>query len=741
MEPIVKPVSRPTVAHHHYAVKTVSVSKPKQSALETLQGDESDIRSIISPLALQTTERELAQGPYKEGEIIFRRRGNAEDSPLSFPITVLEEFEFAADGPESVTKSPIVRARIPRGVSTAEAITLLRQDPTVDYAEANMIFSLPENETFTPVADSDFQAHPARTPNDLDKRLWNLHNTGRRNGTAGADIQATSAWEITTGSRKHGPLVAVVDTGIDYKHPELAANMWLNPGEIINDGIDNDNNGVIDDVHGYNAVEDSGDPMDDHSHGSHCAGTIAAVGNNGRGIVGVNWEARMMAIKIFDSRGNTDTATILRGLRYAAKMGVDITNNSWGDSRPSEAIKEGFAAMPSTVHFAAAGNNRNNNDHRNYYPVGHALENMVGVAATDRNDRRPVFSNYGEKTVELAAPGDQILSTVAGGYGVYSGTSMASPHAAGAAALILTEFPQATPVEVRDRLIYNSDPIPALSSSSQSGGRINAAKSLEIDTEGPAPSSRFVVKTANSKGVTLEWVTSGDDSHSGGPPADVELWVSSQPLHLGNLDEAEKLETKKPEENGSVVTYHYPTEHSEKDREFHFAMRFVDNVGQRSDLQTARASLPAAKEFYSTQFGPDDGFQGEEPWARIQEADGNWKWTDSPNGHYRGSEKSSLTSPAISLKGKSQCRLSLSAHYDFWKLDKAVVEASSDGQEWSTLGTYHGRRTSTEERNFDLSEFDGQTVRVRVRMDTDVRYNRDGIYLDSMRILGDEGPA
>lgn len=736
-----KLVSLPGIAHHHHKTRSATPPNRQASALQSSRTDESSVSIAIPSSALQATQRELARGPYKEGEIIFRRRPDAEPSPLSFPVTVLEEFEFATPGLQQHTKGSIVRAQIPQGLSTAEALTLLRQDPSIDYAEPNMIFSLPENEEFTPVDDSKLQAHPTRTPNDLDKRLWNLRNTGRRNGTAGADIQATSAWEITTGSRKHGPLVAVIDTGIDYKHPELSANMWMNPGEIINDGIDNDNNGVIDDVHGYNAVEDSGDPADDHSHGSHCAGTIAAVGNNGRGIVGVNWEARMMAIKIFDSRGNTDTATILRGLRYAAKMGVDITNNSWGDSRPSEAIKEGFAAMPSTVHFAAAGNNRNNNDHRNYYPVGHSLENMVGVAASDRNDRKPVFSNYGRKTVDLAAPGDQILSTVAGGYGVYSGTSMASPHAAGAAALILTEFPQATPAEVRDRLMYNSDPVPALSSSSQSGGRINAARALEIDKEGPAASSRFETKSANSKGITLEWVTSGDDGQSGGPPADVELWVSSQPINMENLHDAEKLETPKPEKSGSAVSYHYPTEHSDEDREFHFALRFVDNVGQRSALQTTRADIPAASEFYETQFGPNDGFQGEQPWARIQDADGNWKWTDSPDGNYRGSEDSSLLSPPISLKEKRQCRLSLSAHYDFWKLDKAVVEASSNGEDWSTLGTYHGRKSSTEERNFDLSEFDGQTVRVRVRMDTDVRYNRDGIYLDSMRIIGDDGPA
>jgi subtilisin family serine protease len=688
--------------------------------------------SLEEEISAQLSDRELVPG-----EILFRLKSD-EQLSADHGLQVVESYQFTPEQEPHSAETPIVRAMLPEGVSVAQGLAALRLDPNIDWAEANAILELEEvRETpsteFEPVGE---HSQPQQ-PNDLDRRLWGLHNTGRRGGKPGADISALEAWQLSTGRRKNGPVIAVIDTGIDYKHPELNANMWVNKGEIPGDGVDNDGNGVIDDVHGYNAFADNGNPMDDHSHGTHCAGTIGAVGNNGRGIAGINWEANLMAVKIFDKLGRTSIDAILRGLQYAARMGADITNNSWGDVHPSSALKAAFAAMPSAVHFAAAGNERNNNDHRNYYPVGHDLPNMVGVAASDRLDRKPVFSNYGKKTVELAAPGDQILSTVIGGsYGIYSGTSMACPHAAGVAGLILSEFPDATPAEVRDRLLYNSDPVPGLSASSQSGGRINAFKALELDRTGPAAPADFSVREANSKGVTLSWTTTGDDGWCGGAPSDFELWVSEQPINSDNLHEATSLSVERPTETGVVVNYHYPIEQSQNNRNLHFAFRVVDNVGHRSGLQTASAQIPAAKAVYAAKFGPNDGFAGQDDWARIAH-EGKWVWTDSPEGNYKNGADSSLTSPLISLREHSRALLEISAKHDLWKQDKATVEVSSDGENWKGLGSYHGKRPQWGSRSFDLADYDGQDIRIRIRLQSDTRYAKDGITIEGLRIIAE----
>ena len=679
---------------------------------------------------LDAAEDFLRDRDFKEGEVVFKLKPSAALSE-DYSLVQLDSFSL-----EKVDEQPIVRAKLPQGVGVKEALAALRSDPAVEYAEPNAVYRLPD---FTRSNIPGGGLQESAEPNDLDRRLWGLKNTGRRGGTEGADINAVEAWKTTIGDKKYGPLIAVIDTGIDYKHPDLADNMWINPGEVPNDGIDNDGNGVIDDVHGYNAFAQTGDPMDDHSHGTHCAGTIAAVGNNGHGIVGVNWEANLMAVKIFDSRGNTSLDAILRGLDYAAKMGADITNNSWGDSAPSEAIKDAFGRMDETVHFAAAGNNRNNNDYRNYYPCGHDLPNIVAVAASDRNDKKPVFSNYGLKTVHVAAPGDEILSTVTdGSYGVYSGTSMASPHAAGVAGLLLTEFPELTPQQVKERLIYNSDAVPALSRASQSRGRINAARTLETDEANPASPNDFRAKSANSNGTTLNWTTTGDDGWCGDAPSDVELWVSDQPITAENLNSATRLETERPQETGQVAEYHYQTEHSADDRVFHFAMRFVDNVGNRSELRTTSAAISAAQTVFRSEFGPDDGFEGEGEWARVQDPERGWVWTDSPDGPYDNASNASLVSPLISLKGKAQSILLLDAKHDIQQKDKAVVEVGTSDGEWHGVGTYHARRQNWGERKFDLSQFDGQDVRVRVRMESDPRFNKDGIYVDNFRVVADE---
>jgi subtilisin family serine protease len=435
----------------------------------------------VAPSAVAQVAKSMEGAEYKPGELIVKLQPGAEaglmgDFASEYGATVVEHF----DVPESIFKSfggELVRLQLPQGIELAEAIAAMKNDARVVYAEGNEVIRLPETQ----------DGGTVEGPNDLDSKLWGLNNTGQDGGKAGADIKALDAWKVTTGDNSaNGPLIAVIDTGIDYNHPDLKANMWVNSGEVAGDGIDNDGNGVIDDVYGYNAQANTGNPMDGHSHGTHCAGTIGAVGNNGEGVTGVMQNARLMAVKIFSDSGSTSTDAIVRGLMYSAKMGADITSNSWGGGGRSQAIFDAFASNPA-LHVIAAGNSNYDNDKRDNFPSNYELDNIVAVAATTRLDERSNFSQWGAKNVDVAAPGSQIWSTVPGGkYGNKSGTSMATPHVSGIAGLIASAYPEATNAEIKERLIKGSDPVPALAGISVSNGRVNAARSLEKDLVPPA---------------------------------------------------------------------------------------------------------------------------------------------------------------------------------------------------------------------------------------------------------------
>lgn len=330
---------------------------------------------------------------------------------------------------------------------------------------------------------TSLQASPGerRFPDDpFFGNLWGLHNTGQTGGLSGADIDAPEAWTYTTGSAE--VTVAVIDTGVDYTHPDLAANMWFNPGEIAGNGLDDNGSGFIDDVHGYDFVNNRGSPMDDHNHGTHCAGTIAAVGDNALGITGVAWEARIMALKFLDSRGSGVLSDAVRAIDYAIAHGAHIINASFGGPGFAPALEEAIARAGEAgiLFVAAAGNSSNDNAVTPMYPAAYDLPNLIAVAATNHLDERAPFSNYGQTTVHLGAPGQAIFSTVRNaGYQNMSGTSMAAPHVAGAAALLLARNPRLRPEEMIDILMRTTDPLPSLAETTISGGRLNVRAALE----------------------------------------------------------------------------------------------------------------------------------------------------------------------------------------------------------------------------------------------------------------------
>ncbi|MFM8633790.1 MAG: S8 family serine peptidase [Planctomycetia bacterium] len=327
----------------------------------------------------------------------------------------------------------------------------------------------------------------ATLPNDPSfNRLWGLQNAGQTGGLADADIDAPEAWDVTTGSRS--VVVAVVDTGVDYNHSDLAANMWRNPGETAGDGIDNDGNGFVDDVFGWNFVTNTANVFDDNSHGTHVAGTIGAVGSNGAGVVGVNWQVSIMALKFLDASGSGTTSAAIAALNYATMMrrtyGVNIvaTNNSWGGGGASTALRDAITAGGNAgiLCIAAAGNDSTNNDSVGHYPSNSVGTWGISVAATDSSNRLASFSNYGATTVHVAAPGVGIYSTTPNNtYASYSGTSMATPHVTGLVALMAAANPQATAAQIRSTILSTVTAVSGLAGTCSSGGIINAAAAVQ----------------------------------------------------------------------------------------------------------------------------------------------------------------------------------------------------------------------------------------------------------------------
>ena len=356
-----------------------------------------------------------------------------------------------------------------------ELVAQYSKMPEVEYAEENYEISLPDavEGPLVPVLPHD--------PQFSDQ--WALSNEGQRGGKKGADISAPLAWATTTGSDK--VVVAVLDSGVDYNHADLVNNMWVRPANLP--PYHDDDLGIIDDVNGFDAIDNSSDPMDDNGHGTHCAGIIGAEGSNDIGIAGVDWKVQIMPLKFMNAGGFGTTKDAIEAINYVierkkAGVNVRIISASWGSTQKSRALEDIIrkAYEEGILFVAAAGNASTNNDRAPHFPSSYNVPNVVSVAALDRNDQLASFSNYGPKSVAIAAPGVDILSTWLGNdYEEKSGTSMATPVVAGVAALVLANEPGLTVDELKKKLLTSVDKLDSLNGKVTSGGRINAAKAVE----------------------------------------------------------------------------------------------------------------------------------------------------------------------------------------------------------------------------------------------------------------------
>ncbi len=341
-------------------------------------------------------------------------------------------------------------------------------DAAVDLLDADLVEYISPNFIYT----------ANRTPNDASYgSLWGMNQAND------VDINAPEAWDVLTDDGAKDIIVGIVDTGIDYNHPDLAANIWINPLEANGSpGVDDDGNGVVDDIRGYNGITNSGDPMDDNNHGTHCAGTIGGVGNNGIGVTGVAWKVKLMGLKFLGSNGSGSTVGAIRAVNYAVAMrnrggNLKVLSNSWGGGGFDQALLSAIQAANSAgiLFVAAAGNSNSNNDTTANYPSNYDSPNVLAVAALAQDGSKASFSSYGATTVDLGAPGVGIYSTTRNNtYASFNGTSMATPHVSGVAALLYSRVPQLSPADARQQLMATVKPLPGLTGKMVAPGIVNA---------------------------------------------------------------------------------------------------------------------------------------------------------------------------------------------------------------------------------------------------------------------------
>jgi thermitase len=443
---------------------------------ETQTRDESSQRTE-EPTYVEGSQRQAAPD-----RIIVKLEENATRSDL----------EEVNDQNNASTEKDLPRSQVnvvdlPRDLSVGEAVENYEASPNVEYAEP------------------DFVLRPSQTRSANDSyypRLYGLNNSGQNGGAQGADVDAPEAWNSTIGDSN--TVVAVIDEGVDINHPDLRNNIWTNPGETARDGIDNDRNGYVDDVNGWDFYNNDASVYDPDSatgagddHGTHVAGTIAAEGNNSAGVVGVNWQAKIMPLKFLGPTGGY-TSDAVEALNYAVNKGVKVSNNSWGGGGSSQALLDAINRADAAGHLfvAAAGNGGadgvgDNNDTTPHYPSSYNSANIISVAATNSQDSFASFSNYGANSVDVTAPGVGILSTLPGEtYGSYSGTSMATPHVTGIAALLKSQSPELDDAQLRNRILQYVEQKANFQGKVATNGRVNAYQALtsKADTPPPPPS-------------------------------------------------------------------------------------------------------------------------------------------------------------------------------------------------------------------------------------------------------------
>ncbi len=451
-----------------------------------------------------------------------RARQALEDNPAlqHAPDSVLVRFAAGTNGnerAEAMRAAHASHARTLMASARLEQLYLIAGRPV--EAALNALSRLP----FVESAEADFVVR-AVTNDQFYGLLYAINNTGQvvasQSGTFDADMDVAEAWSLSIGDPDL--VIAVIDDGVEYTHPDINDQMWVNPGEVVDD-VDNDGNGYVDDIFGYDFYSNDSDPYDDNNinteqggHGTHVAGTICAEGNNSIGIVGVVQQCRIMALRFLGPQGVGYTSDAISAVNYAVGKGVRLSNNSWGGGDYSMSLYLAIQSAGNQGHLflAAAGNDGIDVDNTTpHYPSSYDLPNIVSVAATDNRDQLASFSNFGVNSVDVAAPGVDIASSAWGSYYFFSGTSMATPNVTGVAALILSQNPGFSYAQVRDRLLQTARPVPGLSGKVATGGVVNALAALSVTPPEPPPAapSNLAAQATGTNSIALTFTDNASD--------------------------------------------------------------------------------------------------------------------------------------------------------------------------------------------------------------------------------------
>lgn len=511
---------------------------------------------------------------YVPNRVLIKMKPGADKATVEgLKQSIAAEHEFTLD----LIDAQAWRFSDKAGLTMEQVLADLNSNPDVEYAQPDIIYDEPDVENHGPAGGMDDAGMQGVTPNDeFFELMWGLRNTGQApfNGTPGADISATDAWALETGDPD--VIIAVLDSGIQYDHPDLADNMWQSEDGFFGANF---------------AGGNTNDPMDFGGHGTHVAGTVAAVGNNDIGVTGVMWEAKLMAIRVCNN--GCSLSAIVNGLNFAIENGAQISNNSYGSQEPTSAgpppaYINMMQAAKDAGHFfiTSAGNSNNDNDVLNVYPANlmRDFDNVFSVGNSTPNDTRNPGSCFGAETVHLFAPGTQTASTyINGGYEYLSGTSMASPHVAGVAGLILSANPDADYQFIKDRLMEGVDELPAFENISISGGRLNAANSVLVDDGNPpANVTDLAVSDIAQNLALLSWTAPGNSGMEG-RAGDYELRFSTEPITEENFEDAPPLDLlPSPSVAGSNETF--VVRGLEPGTTYYFGLRATDVFGNESGI-------------------------------------------------------------------------------------------------------------------------------------------------------------
>jgi subtilisin family serine protease len=588
------------------------------------------------------------------------------------------------------------------GQTVDSAVQELRRNPNVRVAEPDFYYSI-------------------AGPNDpLFGDLWGLKNTGQLGGVRGADVDIINAWKYTKG--KPAIRVAVIDTGVDYNHEDLSANVLRKNGVVV----------------GYDFANNDSDPMDENGHGTHCSGTIAGISGNAKGVAGVAPKVKIMPMRFLDANGNGTTDAAIQAIDWAREHGAKVMSNSWVGGAFSQLLIDAIqrASDENIIFLAAAGNNGINVDVTPLYPAAYngIVPNILSIAATDRNDTIASFSNYGS-TVDVAGPGVDVLSTTPNNtYSWYSGTSMATPHISGIAALVESEYPGISVADVKARIVNGADYIPGLAGLTKMGGRANAANALETDTTPPAVLPDLHISQKSSSAIAYELTASGDDGNTGNV-AYFDVRYSYNTITLANFANAAKVvPTATNVPAGTVVSSAITGLYTSVANKIYLAARAIDNVGNAGPILIATPvrlvpplwndNAETNAKWTSASFGLDSSYH----------MSGATSWADSPGATYVSNTDVTMTQAApVAATGPMLVYANLNRqienNYDFLYLNVSY----DNGVTWSTLRQWTGFSNGWEKVGFYLPSASGDNVLLQWHMTSDSSVEYDGVFIDDVK--------